>query len=127
MKISYILNVRSSRPEVFCEKCVLRNFAKFTGKHLWQNLFLNKVAGGYEAHATLLKKRFWHRCFPVNFSKFLRTLFFKEHLCWLLLNVLSSSDISALILICCYAMCFKKEVSYINNESAWCHQTYVLK
>ena len=25
---------RSSRPEVFCKKGVLRNFAKFTGKHL---------------------------------------------------------------------------------------------
>ena len=24
---------------------------------------------------TLLKKRLWHRCFPVNFVKFLRTLF----------------------------------------------------
>ena len=23
--------------------------------------------------ATLLKKRLWHRCFPVNFVKFLRT------------------------------------------------------
>ena len=25
---------RGSRPEVFCKKGVLRNFAKFTGKHL---------------------------------------------------------------------------------------------
>ena len=34
---------RVSRPEMFCEKGVLRNFAKFTGKHLCQNLFFNKV------------------------------------------------------------------------------------
>ena len=27
-------NVRSSRPEVLCKKDVLRNFTKFTGKHL---------------------------------------------------------------------------------------------
>ena len=47
----------SSRPVLFCKKGVLRNFAKFTGK-----------------------KRLWHRCFPVNFAKFLRTLFFTEHL-----------------------------------------------
>ena len=36
---------RSSRPEVFCKKGVLRNIAKFTGKHLCQSLFFNKVAG----------------------------------------------------------------------------------
>ena len=36
---------RSSRPEVFCKKGVLRNFAKFTGKHLCQRLFFNKAAG----------------------------------------------------------------------------------
>ena len=36
--------------------------------------------------ATLLKKRLWHRCFSVNFEKFLRTPFFIEHLRWLLLN-----------------------------------------
>ena len=36
--------------------------------------------------ATLLKKRLWHRCFPVNFGKFLRILFFIEHLWWLPLD-----------------------------------------
>ena len=36
---------RSSRPEVFCKKGVLRNFIKSTGKHLCQSLFSNKVAG----------------------------------------------------------------------------------
>ena len=49
---------------------VLKNFAKFTGKHLCQILFLNKVAG--LRPATLLKKRLWYRCFPVNFAKCLR-------------------------------------------------------
>ena len=34
---------------------------------------------------TLLKKRLWGRCFPVNFVKFLRTFFLQEHLWWLLL------------------------------------------
>ena len=28
--------------------------------------------------ATLLKKSLWHRCFPVNFTKFLRTPFFQN-------------------------------------------------
>ena len=50
--------IRSSRSEVFCKKDVLENFTKFTGKHLCQSLFLNKVAG--VRPATLLKKRLWH-------------------------------------------------------------------
>ena len=33
---------RSCCPEVFCKKGILRNFAKFTGKHLCQSFF-NKV------------------------------------------------------------------------------------
>ena len=36
---------KSSRPEVFCKKGVLRNFAEFTEKHLCQSFFFNKVAG----------------------------------------------------------------------------------
>ena len=35
---------RSSRPEVFCKECVLKNFEKFTARHLCQSLFFNKVA-----------------------------------------------------------------------------------
>ena len=41
----------------------------------------NKVAGlGKNRPTTLLKKSLWHRCFPVNLKKFLRTPFFTEHL-----------------------------------------------
>ena len=36
--------MRSSRPDVFCKKGALRDFAKFTGKHLCQSLYFNKVA-----------------------------------------------------------------------------------
>ena len=35
---------RSSRPEVFYKKGVLRNFVKFTEKQLCQSLFFNKFA-----------------------------------------------------------------------------------
>ena len=77
-------SIRSSRPDVFCKKGVLRNFAKFTGKHLCQSLFFNKVAG--LSPATLLKKRLWHRCFPGDFVKLLRTLISTEHLWWLFLS-----------------------------------------
>ena len=54
---------------VLCKKVFFRNFTKFTGKHLYQSLFFNKVAD--LRPTTLLKKRLWHRCFPVNFVKFL--------------------------------------------------------
>ena len=81
--LSLLRNFRSSRPEVFCQKFVLRNFTKFTGKHMCQVL-----RPGLRP-ATLLKKRLWHRCFTVNFVKFLRTPFFKEHLWWMLLKFLS--------------------------------------
>ena len=40
-----ILRNRNSRPDVFCKKGVLRNFAKFIEKHLCQSLYFNKVAG----------------------------------------------------------------------------------
>ena len=39
------INYGSSHPEVFCKKGVIRNFAKFTGKHLRQSLFFHKDAG----------------------------------------------------------------------------------
>ena len=75
---------RSSRLEVFCRKGGLRNFEKFTGKHLCQSLRFNKVAG--PRTVTLLKRRFQYECFPVNFSKFLKTRSITEHLRWLLLK-----------------------------------------
>ena len=68
---------RSSQQSCPVRKGVLQNFAKFTGNRLGQSLFLNKDAG--LKLATLLKKRVWHSWFPVNFAKFLRTLFFTEH------------------------------------------------
>ena len=34
---------RSSRPETFCKKGVLKNFTKFTGEHLHQGLFFNFI------------------------------------------------------------------------------------
>ena len=61
MRSRTFLLLRSSHQEVLCEK-------------------------GFRP-ATLLKKRRWHRCFPVNFVKFLRASFLTEHLRWLLLAI----------------------------------------
>ena len=42
---------------------------------------------------TLLKKTLWHRCFLVNFVKFLRTPFLTEHHRWVLLLLVNFSSI----------------------------------
>ena len=51
----------------------LKNFTKFIGKRLYQSLIFNKVAALRPAN--LLKKRLRHKCFSVNFVKFLRITF----------------------------------------------------
>ena len=63
---------RSSRPEVFCKKGVLRNFAKFTGKYLCQSL--------------LIKKKTLAQMFSCEFCEISKNSFFTEHLRWLLLD-----------------------------------------
>ena len=47
------------------KKDVFKNFAKFTGKHLCQSLFFNKVA--HLSTAVLLKKRFLAQVFFCEF------------------------------------------------------------
>ena len=108
-----ISDIRSSCPEVFSKKGVLKDFAKFTGQHMCQiSLFLKKIlvsacnsikketlehvfSCGFckifnkvarLRRAPLLKKRTWHRCFPVSFVKFLRTPFLQNTSGRLLLN-----------------------------------------
>ena len=79
---------RSSHRRCSVRKAVLENFAKFTGKHLCQSLFFNKVLGW---PATLLKRRLWNRCFSVNFEKFVRTSFLQSTSGRLLLRLLVSN------------------------------------
>ena len=76
-KMKWLKLSRSSHPELFCPKGMLKKFTKFTGKHLCQNIFLNKIAG---RPATLLNKTLRHRCFPVNFGKLLRTIYYRTPL-----------------------------------------------
>ena len=65
-----VIKYRNSYRRCSVRKRVLRNFAKFTGKHLCQTL----------GPATLLKKEPWHRYFPWNFAKFLKHLFYRTPL-----------------------------------------------
>ena len=61
---------------MICKKGVLRYFAKPRTRP-----------------ATLLKKRLWHWCFPVDFAKFLGTPYFPEHPRWLHLVKVTSNSI----------------------------------
>ena len=65
-KSFFSVGFRSSRPVLFCKKCVLRNFAKFTGPS--QN-----------------SKETLAQVFSCEFCKILKNIFFDEHLHWLLL------------------------------------------
>ena len=73
MKLSDGKMFRKSHPEKLCQKNNLKNFEKFTVKHVSESHFY----WSYRPEAD------W--CFPVNFAKFLRTHFFTEYLWWLLL------------------------------------------
>ena len=73
-----VYSYRSSRPELFCKKVVLRNFAKFTGKHLCQSLFFNKVSG--LRPATLLKKETLTQVFFCEFIEISKNTFFHRTL-----------------------------------------------
>ena len=62
--------------EEFFKKSVRRNFAEFTKKHLYQNLFFDKVK--LCRSTTSLKASLYRRCFLVNFAKFVRTPFLQN-------------------------------------------------
>ena len=63
----------------------LKNFANFTGKHLFWDLFLIKLQAFRTATSLketqglqLFKKKLQHRCFPVKFARFLRAPILKN-------------------------------------------------
>ena len=78
--VKFVKLIQKQRPEVFYEalpmtetavnrcssKCILKNLANFTGKHLCWSLFLIKLQAF----------KVQHRCFPMKFTKFLRTKFY---------------------------------------------------
>ena len=69
------MDFQKQSPEMFYKnRCKFRKIHRKT--LVLEFLFFNKVAGLRDK--TLLKKRLWHRCFPVNFAKFLRTPFLQN-------------------------------------------------
>ena len=58
--------------EVFYKNCVLRNFAKFTGKHLCQSFLSDKVAG---CVLNFTRKQTLAQVFSCKFSKIPKNTF----------------------------------------------------
>ena len=81
--MQYITTTRSSRSQMFFEIGILRIFCNTHRKTPVLESLLNKVVSLEASH--FIRKRLKYRCFSVNIAKFLRTMFFKEHLRWLLL------------------------------------------
>ena len=67
---------RSSHRNCSVRKDVLRNFAKFTEKHLCQSLFYNKVAG---LRPAFLLKKTPTQVFSCEFFKISKNTIFTEH------------------------------------------------
>ena len=63
-----------SCPQVFYRKGAFRNFAKFTGKHLCQNLFYNNFAG--LRPSTLFKKETLTQEFSCEVCTIFKNIFF---------------------------------------------------
>ena len=104
-KMKWLKLSRSSHPELFCPKGILKKFTKFTGKHLCQNIFLNKIAG---RPATLLNTILRHRCFPVNFGKLLRTLYYRTPL-------VAASSYQRTVILAIVAT-FKRYSFFLSNQ-----------
>ena len=86
--------IRSSHRRCSIEIGVLKKFTNLS-------LFFNKNAG---RPAALLKKRLWHKCFPVNFVKFFKTPFLQNTSGRLLLEI-----------VICWSHSENQKWKYINN------------
>ena len=105
---------RSSHPEVFCTKSALNYLAELTGK---QDLFLNKVAGYIPT--TLLKQRFMHSCFSVNFLELFRKVLFSalaNHSLWFnwtLENLTINYDLGKYLKILTIIIAFVENMNHV--------------
>ena len=71
--------ILNKHAEVVVQRCSV--------KKVFLEILSNSQENTWARVSFLISCRLWHRCFPVNFAKFLRTPFFMEHLWWLLLNM----------------------------------------
>ena len=75
---------RSSRPNLLCKKVFLKISQNSQENTCTRASFLISCR---RQPAASLKKRLWHRSFPVDFVEFIRIPSFIEHILWLLLSM----------------------------------------
>ena len=90
----YAHHIKDKKEPLYTQNRYLESFHSRFIEPLWESSHLS-VDGSTSfgekrdfglRSATLLKKRLWHRCFPVNFAKVLRTPFLTEQDRWLLVE-----------------------------------------
>ena len=81
-KTLLLLIFRSSRPELFLRKGVLKICSKFTGEHPCRSVISMKLLCNF------IEVALRHGCSPVNLLHIFRTAFLKNTSGWLLLNFL---------------------------------------
>ena len=110
------LSDRSSCPEVFCKKGVLENFAKFTGKHLYQSQrstcnFIKKRGSATGVFLWILR----------NFSEHL----FIEDLQWLLLQRQKGPLMNKIWIYRRFSLMWEKEVAFMKIKD-WLRILYII-
>ena len=75
-----INNLRSSPRRCSLRKGVLRNFAKFRGKHLCQSLFFNKIIGLMPQVCNFIQKETMAQVFSCKFCEISKNTFFTKQL-----------------------------------------------
>ena len=108
--------------EAVVQRCSVRRCKKVFRKSSHENTCAGAfLKQSYRPQATLLNKGLWHRCFPVNYVKLLRTPFFIEQLWWLLL--LPTFVISELYLEACQTSMMELFSKIVNGRSG-CSQMF---
>ena len=66
----------SSRTQMFFKTGAIRNFAKFTRKHLCWSLFLIKLQASLQLYFNLVPKETWAQVIPVKITIFTSSFFY---------------------------------------------------
>ena len=86
--VQKLVKARSSHQRCSLRKCILRNFGKFTGKHLCQSFYFNKVAG---LTCNFIKIETLAQVFSCEFSKIFKNNFFTEYF-WATASITHTQD-----------------------------------